>query len=256
MPRSFSLSLAAVDMLSQVLRVNCRLFPFEVPSFGQFEQDRNRIARAVFTDLASRGLIAGDRIDPDVEAALVVTAEHEVGVGAMGTVETDRQVRARAAASGTTGVLAVQEGQSVRFELISPAGLARALVALLPPAAAGPGQSVQVTQQAPRPPDEHGGFVQQVRLPRTTSDAQLRLAASMLERPRTGFGFFAVSGRGRHGREVEAGTVGWIDTDAGRYLSVSKPEPDGAVRATYSPADGARLAHQLGELIQSVQPRR
>ncbi|SDC90229.1 ESX secretion-associated protein EspG [Actinokineospora iranica] len=255
MPRSFSLSLAAVDMLSQALRVNCRLFPFEIPSFGQLEEDRNRIAKVVFTDLSNRGLIHHSEVDPDVAAALTVTSDHDIGIGMMGTVNHDRRIRARAAAAGSTAVLAIQEGQSIQFDLISPAALARSLVALLPPAQAGPGQSVQVIEAAPQPRDDSGGgFVQPVRAPRTNTDAQLRMAAAMLERPRTGYGFFTVSGRGRHGREVDAGTVSWIDTDAGRYLSLSRPEPNGAIRATYSPADNARLAQQLGDLILSAAP--
>lgn len=255
MPRSFSLSLAAVDMLSQVLQVSCRLFPFEIPSFGQFDEDRDRIAKAVFTDLTNRGLIRANRIDPDVEAALTTTADHDVAVALMGTTEKDRTVRARAAAAGSTGVLAVQEGQSLRFELIGAGGLARAVVGLLPQAQAGPGQSVQV-EQPRRPEQVGGGFVQQVRAPRTAVQAQVRMAASILERPRKGFGFFTVSGRGRHGREVDAGSLGWIDTDAGRYLTLTRPSPDGAVRATYSPADSARLAQQLGELILAAAPAR
>ncbi|MGQ0840430.1 ESX secretion-associated protein EspG [Actinokineospora sp.] len=256
MPRSFTLSLAAVDMLSQALRISCRQFPFEIPSFGEFEEDRNRIAKAVFTDLANRGLLRRNQLDPDVESALVVTGEHDIGIAVMGSIDKDRQVKARAAATGKTAVLAVQEGQSLRFELISPAALARTVVALLPPATAGPGQSVQVVQPAPQKQTEgDGGFIHKVRAPRSASDAQLRMAETMLERPRTGSGFFLVSARGRHGREIDAGTVGWIDTDAGRYLSLTRPTDDGEVRATYSPADSARLTQQLGELIDSVTPR-
>lgn len=255
MPRTFSLSLAAVDMLSQALGVSCRQFPFKIPSFGQLEEDRNRIAKVVFTDLANRGLVRRNQLDPDLEAALTVTGEFDIGIGMTGTVEKDRQVRARASASGTTAVLAVLEGQSIRFELISPAGLARSLVGLLPSMQAGPGQSVQVVETPPQPKSDDG-FVQQVRAPRSTSEAQLRMAAAMLERPRTGFGMFAVTLRGRHGRQTDEGTVSWIDTDAGRYLSLSRPSPDGAIRATYSPADNARLTQQLGELIESVAPRR
>ncbi|MDQ3405616.1 MAG: ESX secretion-associated protein EspG [Actinomycetota bacterium] len=251
MPREFSLSLAAVDMVSQALRTSCRLFPFEIPSFGQFAEDRNRIAKAVFTDLSGRGLIRRGGLDPDVEAALTVTGDHDVSIGMMGEIAANRPIRARAAAAGSTGVLAVQEGQSVRFELISPASLARSLVALLPAEVAGPGQSVQVTQPAPPPKrDDDQGFVQQVRAPRSTSDAQLRMAGAMLERPRKGFGFFTVAARGRHGRNIDAGTVGWIDTDAGRYLSLNRKDVDGGLRSTYSPADSARLTQQLGELIE------
>ncbi|RLK60488.1 ESX secretion-associated protein EspG [Actinokineospora cianjurensis] len=253
MPRSFTLSLAAVDTLGQVLGVNPRLFPFEVPSFGRLFDDRARIAKAVFTDLYGRGLIGRDEVDTDVEAALRITSEHDVGIGVMGTVEKDRPIRARAAILGTTAVLAVQEGQTIRFDLMAPSSVAKALVDLLPKAQAGPGQSVMVTEVLQA---QESGYVRPVRAARSTSDTQLRLAATMLERPRTGFGFYAVSGKGRHGREVEAGTVGWIDTESGRYLSVTRPQPDGAIRATYSPADATRLTRQLDELITTATPRR
>lgn len=251
MNRSFSLSLAAVDVLSQLLRVNCRLYPFEIPSFGQYAEDRNRIARAVFTDLAGRGLIGPDGVADDVERALAVTADHEVGVAVSGSLAPGKLIRARAAASGDTGVLAVQEGQSLRFELVGAPGLARALVGLLPLASPGPGQSVQIEQPAATVPG--GGFAQPVRAPRSAADAQLRMAATMLERPRKGFGFFTITGKGRHGREVDAGNLGWIDTDAGRYLTLTRPSPDGALRATYSPADSARLAQQLDGLLQAAR---
>ncbi|MBM7770686.1 hypothetical protein JOD54_000890 [Actinokineospora baliensis] len=253
MPPSFTLSLAAVDALSQVLGVNPRLFPLEVPSFGRLAEDRDRIAKAVFADLYGRGLIGRDQVDPDVESALRAVCEYDVGVGVMGTVDKDRPIRARAAIAGTTAVLVVQEGQMIRFELVSPGSVGRALVALLPKSAAGPGQSVMVTEA---PPVRQDGYVQPVRAPRSTSDTQLRLAATMLERPRTGYGFFSISGKGRHGREVDAGTVGWVDTESGRYLSVSRPQPDGAIRATYSPADAGRLTRQLEELITAATPRR
>ncbi|WP_018686768.1 ESX secretion-associated protein EspG [Actinokineospora enzanensis] len=252
-PRSHSLSFAAVDTLSQVLGIDVRLFPFEIPSFGALLEDRERIAKAVLTDLTNRGLIRNNRIDPDVETALRISAEYDVGIGVMGTVEKDRSIRARGAARGNVGVVAVQEGQTIRFDVVGAAGVARGLVDLLPRLGAGPGQSVQIAE--PVQPAAGGGFVQAVRAPRSGSDAQLRLAAAMMERPRTGYGFFAVSGRGRHGREISAGTLAWIDTDAGRYLSLTRPQADGAIRATYSPADSGRLMRQLDELIGSVLPR-
>ncbi|OLR90842.1 ESX secretion-associated protein EspG [Actinokineospora bangkokensis] len=246
-PRSFSLSLAAVDVLSQLLGVNCRLYPFEVPSFGQFEEDRARIARAVFTDLHNRGLLVGDTVDADVVAALTATGgDHDVAVAMMGTLEPGREVQARASAAGSTGVLAVQKGQTIEFELVSPSGLGRALVGLLPALGPGPGQSVQVVRPAPV---QQEGFTQAVRPARSGSDAQFRLATAMLERPRTGGGFFLVTAKGRHGRELDKGTIGWIDTTAGRYLVVSRPNTDGELRATYSPADAARLAHHLDDVL-------
>jgi hypothetical protein len=49
----------------------------------------------------------------------------------------------------------------------------------------------------------------------------------------------------------------WLDTDAGRYLSLSRPpDENGSITSTFSPADSARLTHSLGEMIQLVAPQR
>lgn len=257
MGRSFTLSLAAADIVAQFLGVNLRLFPFDIPSVGQFQEDRTRIARAVFTDLAKRGLADRAGVDPELERAIRTVSDYVIAVAVMGTVEKTREIYARASATGETGVLAVKEKQSMRFELIRPTGLALALAGLLPKAQAGPGQSVTVSP-APAARHRRDDDVQSVfgDRPRASTDQQLRAATAYLARPRTGTGFFAVSARDRHGREVRAGGLTWLDTDAGRYLTLSRPEDaDGAVTGTIFPADTARLTHQLGEMIESVAPR-
>ncbi|MGW5051020.1 ESX secretion-associated protein EspG [Actinokineospora sp. NPDC004072] len=238
MARSFTLSLAAVDVLAQLLGITCRHYPFEIPSVGQTAEDRTRIAKAVFAHLAQRGLLGPDGLDRRVERALRLAADANAGIAIAGSPTPGALLRARAAARGDSGVLAVQDGQSVRFDLVGATGLARAMVALLPPAAAGPGQSVHITAPAPEP--EREGFARPVRPPRTAAQTHLRLATSILERPRTGFGFFTFS---------TGDTLGWIDTDAGRYLTLARPDRG----ATYAPADTARLTRQLDELIQSAR---
>jgi hypothetical protein len=244
----FSLSLAAVDVLSQTLDLNARVFPFEIPSFGTFETDRVRIAKAVFTDLSKRGLIRQGTIDPDLTRALRALADYRIAVAAMGQLEENRQLYARAAANGETAVLAVQEDQKLR--------LAITMVGLLPKLNAGPGQSVTLTQPSPaaaRRDDAEPNYFSQVRAPRSGVDQAFRIAESYLTRPRTGSGFFVVFGRGRHGKEIRGGEVSWYDTDVGRYLSLSKPPTDdGQVHGTFSPADPARLTQQLTQLIDFV----
>jgi len=257
---SFTLSLAAADVLGQTLDVNVRQFPFDIPSFGEFERDRQRIARAVFVDLNRRGLIRRGDIDPELTKAMRTLSEYAIAIAVMGTVENDRQIYARAATNGETAVLAVKEGQSLRLELIRPTALALTLVGLLPKAEAGPGQSVTITQPAREPAsrnldeDDFGS----VSMGRHAIDQQLRVAASYLNRPRTGTGFFTVTGRDRVlGRELHGGGLTWVDTDAGRYLTLSRPPgEDGQIRSTFSPADSVRLTHALGEMIESVAPRR
>jgi cold shock CspA family protein len=254
----FDLSLAAVDILSQTLDVDARQFPLEIPSFGDYVEDRKRIATAVFTDLNGRGLIRDGDIVPDLQLALRTLSDYRVAVSAMGRVErkngsSGRDIFARAAAVADAGVLAVQEGQLVHLELIRPTALAITMVGLLPEVAGGPGQSVTVT----RPAAEFGGgdYFGGVR-PSRGADQAMRLAESYLRHPQTGSGFFVVSGRDRNGKERRAGEVSWFDTEVGRYLMLSRPPgEDGQQHSTLSPADPPRLIQQLGELIGHVAPR-
>ncbi|MFL6141645.1 MAG: ESX secretion-associated protein EspG, partial [Labedaea sp.] len=242
-----------VDVLAQTLDVNLRLFPFEIPSVGRMQADRTRIAKAVFVDLNRRGLIQHGEIEPELRQALHALAEYRVAVAAMGTLNAEEQLFARASANGEIGVLAVQRGQQLRVEQIRPTALAVTMVGLLPKVDAGAGQSVTLTKPATAATGgRHGELVTQVH-GSIGPDPVLRIAEGYLSRPRTGSGFFAVSAKSRHGREVRAGEIGWFDTDVGRYLHLSpRPDSDGRVHGTYSPADSARLTQQLGQLIDSV----
>jgi hypothetical protein len=256
MAESFSLSLAAMDVLGQTLGVNVRVFPLEIPSFGQLEEDRVGLARAVFTDLAKRGLVQRGELDEDLTRALRALSDFQVAVAAMGTPEKDKKLFARASANPDTGVLAVQDGQQLTLSLIRPTALAMTMVSLLPKVDAGPGQSVTLAKPAAvGGRDEDGGFSSVSGVYRR-ADPALRIAEGYLTRPRTGSGFFTVSGKDRHGKEIDGGGIGWFDTDAGRYLSLTRPAgEDGQVYGTFSPADPARLTQQLGQLIQAVAPR-
>ncbi|HEV8559490.1 MAG TPA: ESX secretion-associated protein EspG [Actinophytocola sp.] len=250
----YLLSPAAVDVLSQTLNVNLRLFPFEIPSFGRMQADRVGIARAVFADLAGRGLITDGDLEPDLVRALRTLAHFQVAVVAMGLLEKDRKLFARVSAAGETGVLAEQEGERLRVELIRPTALAVTLVALLPKVEAGPGQSVTLSKPAPVAVGASDEYLTEVH--GRPADITLRIAEGYLNRPRTGSGFFAVLGKDRYGREFRAGEVGWFDTDAGRYLNLSRPPgDDGQVHGTFSPADQPRLTRALSELIDAAAPR-
>lgn len=253
---SFSLSLVAVDILSQTLDVNTRLFPLEIPSFGHLVEDRQRIAKSVFSDLVRRGLIRHGDLDPDLSRALRTVSDYRVAVAVMGLVDKDKQLFARGSATADTGVLAVQEGDQLRLELIRPTALAMTMVGLLPKVDSGPGQSVNLTKPAPvgaRLDDsDYFGHVH----PPTRSDPAMRIVESYLSRPRTGSGFFVVSGRDQRGREMRVGELGWLDTDAGRYLNLSRPPgDDGQIHGTVSPADAARLTQHLGHLIETAARR-
>src|ERR687886_2884154 len=103
MTESYTLPLPAVDVLAQTLDVNIRQFPFQIPYFGEYVRDRQRIAREVFVDLDRRGLVRGGDIDPELTRALRTLSEYVITVSAMGTVDKNRTIYARAAAAGETG---------------------------------------------------------------------------------------------------------------------------------------------------------
>jgi len=257
---SFTLSFVAVDILSQVLRVDCRLFPFQIPAVGEFAEDRARLLAAIRSDLERRGLAGAAGPRPEVIDALRLMSDYGVAVAVMGKAGS-RDLYARASSDGDRGLLVVQERAGLSFRFVRPDSLARTVAGLLPRAKAGPGQSVTITAPAAQPSpgeDRYGEsiWVEQVRPTRSPSESQLRAAADMLARPRLGSGYLMVSGRDRTGREIMAPQLTWIDTDLGRYLARSGPaDPHGPASSTFFPADDARLAHQLAELITSVAPR-
>jgi len=228
----FTLSVAAVDVLSQVLGVDGGPFPLRVPHLGDLDEDRARIAATVLRDLARRGLVGDGGVHPDLVRAMRLLASGEVSVAVMGTAGVD-PIQARASASGADAVLAVQEGQFVRWELITAESMVRRVVGLLTDVKAGPGHSVTITRPAAA---EDSVFQQSA-----VDDPGLRRAEAMLRRPRTGCGYFVVEPRRRG---ASPGTLSWFDTDAGRYLTLVRPGG-----GTFSPADRPRLHHTLQELL-------
>lgn len=257
MPTTFGLSLAAVDILSEGLGYNCRVYPFKIPSFGEFVDDRVRIAGVIRDDLVSRGLATHQELAPEVVDVIRLMSDYQVAVAVMGSVEGGRKIHARGAATGRRGMVVLQDEQILKFEVIRPEALARSIVALLPTMKAGPGQSVTITQQVAQQPvrqaaqEDDLGFRQAVAAPRTSSSAQIRGAEEMLRRKRLGSGHFVVTGRDRLGRTMEAPGLSWIDTDAGRYL-VQAHVTETSTGGTFFPADGARMIHQLNELLKSL----
>lgn len=249
MTGSFTLSLAAVDILAEALGVDCRRYPFQLPGIGDFVDDRVRIANAVFADLARRGLVTGERLDPAVADGLRLMSRYRVAIAVMGTLDDESGLYARVSADSEHGLLVVQKGQRFRFDFVRPESLARTAVGLLPRLGPGHGQSVTVTAKPVAPQEKHAGYGREVRPARTTSQAQLVAAQEMLRKTRTGAGYFVVSAMDREGRETRAPGLSWLDTEDGRYMAQAHPDDGGG---TFAPADTVRLVRQLEDLMSSL----
>ena len=247
MSYSFSLSLAAVDILLEHGRLGPAPVPFEVPHIGTTTDQRAMVREAVFRDLEGRGLMRGGRLDADVELALATFVKPQLTVWAVAQMDKDKQLFARAASNGQFAVLVRQEENLLVFEEARPTAIVAAIVDLLPLTPPGPGQSVTIAKPAPAAPrrprndDAYDPFAG-VSGPRSHgSNPQLRQVERMFEKPRTRVGQFSVIIRG--GQVFPP--LAWFDTEAGRYLMTSRQAADGQSWLTYAPADNARIAQQL-----------
>jgi hypothetical protein len=254
-PGEIVCSFAELDVLGDALRVNVRQFPFAVPHLGQSVEERVRLVETVHRDLLARGLVQGGEFAPDLAQALNVFARGHVAIAMVGHAG-EVQRYALAAADDRTGVVAVQHGESIRFDLMRPESIVRGLLGLLPSLRPGPGASVTITdttapasrRRAAEEDFSESTFTTSVKAVHTTSAAQREAAEEILRRPRLGGGYFLVTAR-RNG-ESELGTVNWLDTDAGRYAAIPSTG-DGQVTVTYMPADLARLDHLLTRIVNS-----
>lgn len=232
-------SASAFDILWHDLGHDRVPSPLEVRSVGVTGAERAEIRRAVHANLAERGLFDGGRLDSALESRLATLAAAEVYVECESLPELDAETpfRAVAAAGGRRGVLAAQPSRTIGLSGIRDTEIFTAVVDLLPPLEPGPGYGVSL------PADALGG------------DGGSRAAARQLEevraiqsRPVLGAGQFTVRVR-EGGRPRRVGGVSWFRTDQGAYLGTVEPGRGGAPWVNVAPADSARLAARLADLV-------
>lgn len=260
---SFSLSLAAVDLLWEQLRLGTPVRIFEIPSVGATMSDRDRLTAAVYDDLTSRNLAYRGRLVAEVEEALYALGRFHTVIDVVGLLSHEDRLLARSATDGHVGVLARLGDRSVAFDTFRPDAMLAEAVRLIGDEKPGPGRSVtypepdpEADRQAALRRREDGGFrgvFEPVRPQQGGHDLERRAAQAMWERPRKRIGMFTVYGRDRSGREVSTPVLSWFDTDDGRYLGHSGPGPDGRRWTTYSPADSGRITRQLAGMLDSVR---
>lgn len=252
MSYTFSLSLAAVDILLEQEKLRRAPFPFTVPHIGTTHTQRAQVRDAVFRDLSSRDLLRGGRLDADVQLALASSVDSPVAISAAGKLDGERTLLARVASDGQYAVLVRQADNLMVFEEIRPTGVVSAIVDLLPLTPAAPGQSVTIAQPkavsrraAPAADDGSYDPFSSVERPHAGSSTQQRTAERIFEKPKLRVGQFTPFVKGRDGHVTDLSPLAWFDTEAGRYLMSSADAADGQRWLTCAPADNARIAQQL-----------
>lgn len=235
------LPLPAVDVLWELL--GCcgpgdRPYPFDVPHHGGTALERGRVRSSALAELERRGLARGGRPEPEVADALRVLGRGEQpAVAAVALLDRDRDaapLRARAVGDGHRWVLGVLDDSGLRLSWVRPAAVPVEVTALIPDCHPGPGRSTVLAEPPPRAESYLVGGA-----PRTSPAVE-----AVARRPRARIGQFSVT------RGVGPATcVSWFDTDLGRYLTYGGASCDGGTWTVHSPADNARLATTLGDLL-------
>lgn len=257
MTPDFELTAREFDFVWSHLDLGDMPYPIDVPSNGTTMEERARLRDETFDALRDKQILRdGDEVTPRLAELLRVLAQPKVSVDTVGYA--NEPLRGVAASDGTVAALASYARGSVAFAAIRPTALATSIVEVLPPAEAGTGVAIRVPQQAlakaAAGEDEDdpfgGGDERDILMAGGMSDEDATTLVELAQRRAAG-GQFGVTTTGRatrlgQGARVRAKTmITWFDAGDGRYLMVH----DGAW-LSLAPADGARIAHRIDELIR------
>ncbi|SDI61994.1 EspG family protein [Actinokineospora alba] len=251
MSNSVVLSTLEFDVLWESERLPERHVALDVPSPGRTHTERRDLVAAAFAGLEQRGLAEGGRAVPELADSLSLVAHAPVTVDSW--VWTDHEITALSVANGDQGMLAVVDGAEVWLIPARGTAMAEAAVSIAGDVPAGPGRSVSLPtdiltksdhadpQQMINALTEHGVSL---------SDAQM--LGSMVTGMTTRGQFGAERAQRGRRRDRAERVVSFHDTDAGRYLYLTRPSADGRLWSTITPADNARLATCVRELLDEL----
>lgn len=217
--------------------------PLTVRSVGATDEERAEVRKAVYANLAERGLYDGS-LEPALASRLELLAEAEVYVAceALADMTASTPFRAVTAVRGRRGVLATQPEQTIALDSIREAELCTAIVDVLPELTAGPGYGISLSSATLADPPARGAAS-------AASSAQLREVQAIQARPVYAAGQFSVSRRSPSGRVTRVGGLTWFDTDIGAYCATKTPGRGGQDWVTVTPVDSTRLAARIAALL-------
>ncbi|SFP54159.1 EspG family protein [Amycolatopsis arida] len=264
----------AFDFLWEAMRLGELPYPLKVRSHGATEDERVALRNRVHTELRARGIRDQQgRLEPYVDEWLTLLARPTVSVDALHIPEFQAPpVGVLAASDGRKAVVAIQDADGIWLRPIYPEAVASTVVDLLPSGPRGTEASAtlpleealrvppaRATVGAGQPDEEErgkAGLGRRQPRPRTgladrPSDPR-QAYAQLAGQPRLRGGQLAANSRSSLGARRRSPVLAWFDTATGRYLSLTRPGPDGREWVTVSPADAKTLRTRLGELVASV----
>ncbi|MEV7094386.1 ESX secretion-associated protein EspG [Amycolatopsis sp. NPDC051045] len=236
------ISASAFDILWTDLGYGRPPEPLSVRSVGGTDEERAGVRKAVYDNLAERGLYDGSRLEPALASRLDLLADADVFVAceALADMTAPTPFRAVTAVRGRRGVLATQPEQTIGLDSIREGELGTAIVDVLPELSAGPGYGISLpVSTLSGSPDAVSG----------SASAQLAEVLAIQARPVYAAGQFSVSRRSGPGRVARVGGLTWFDTDVGAYCATKTAGRGGQEWVTVSPVDSARLASRVAALL-------
>ncbi|HEY0638629.1 MAG TPA: ESX secretion-associated protein EspG [Pseudonocardiaceae bacterium] len=222
---------------------------------GWTYDERAQLVRQAWEGLEARGVGGPVSLDPDLVELLRVLARPAREVDARltyGSVVT----RALAGSVGEVGVIGVLREGRFTIAPVTPGGLIRSVVGLLPDHPPGTGHSVSLSErsfgEACAAGDARGmRAALQERGMRPGDAEQLAEALDGI----VGAGQFGAARLDRWGRRHRAPYVAaFVDSAAGRYLLESRPGLGGAeLWTTVAPTDPVRLAGRVDRLHAELE---
>lgn len=247
-PKTFSMSLAEIDVLTEHFRLGRFHYPYEIPFVGTTVGERDEHRAEVWQQLADRGLAHGRELKADPERALRLWSRPDVLVTLEAhEIESDAEYLYRAGLDSKLGLVSRQQGEQLVFVLLFPEQVAPTLVDYLPDLRPFPGRGATATMPAAAAGDR--GAMEDVPARNSLGEAQ-----RFFDYPLQRLGSFSVNVRGSQGMSNRT-SAQWFDSTEGRFMLVSEPLPDGGKRRTFIPTDGSHLRRWIREQADGAGSR-
>ncbi|MGQ0840349.1 ESX secretion-associated protein EspG [Actinokineospora sp.] len=254
MSNSVVLSTLEFDVLWAAERLPRRHVALDVASPGRTHTERAELVAAAFGTLEERGLAEGTRAVPELADRLSLLAHPRLSIDSW--VWTDHEIAALAVVSGDEGMLAVVDGDEVWLIPARATAIAEAAVSIAGDVQAGTGRSVSLPTDVLVAADAGSGGEPHAMVTTLRESGVVLRDAQALAAMFTGMGSRGQLGVERTQRDQRRKradrVVAFHDTAAGRYLYLARPSNDGRMWSTVTPADNARLAACVWELLDEV----